>query len=230
MRPWCALLGSLVLALVGAGCVGTPIPQPPALDPPDADLIRHEDFGTFAQLVGEAGAVVPGATLWAMNLDGTLDPETTVAEADGSFMLSFFAIPGHEVRVQARDGDDRSRPVDLLVPRGEVVRATEGCLALEPALEVRLAAAVAVGASETRVVRVSNRCAGEAVFDVALRRPSDAWRVVTPGPFSVPSGGAADVEVAFAPLSAGLHEEIVFLALSAPALDRRPITLSGEGR
>jgi hypothetical protein len=222
-----ALRSLLVLA---AGCVGTPIPQPPALDPPDADRIAYEMAGSITVLVGGPGAVLPGTTLWGVNLDGVLDPQTTVVNADGSFSLGVFALPGQELRVQTRDGDERSRPVDLRVPRGEIVRRTEACLTLEPALELRRPA-IDVGMLDRQRVRLTNGCEAEVVIDeVVLRRPSDAWSVATPGPITLPAGASSDLEVVFQAPSAGLHEEILFVVIGAPEADRRPITLSGEGR
>lgn len=223
------VLGGLVVLALATGCVGTPIPQPPALDPPDAERIAYEMVGSSTELVGSPGAALPGTTLWGVNLDDVLDPQTTVVNADGSFSLAVFALPGQELRVQTRDGVDRSRPVDVLVPRGEIVRPTEACLTLEPALELRRA--VDVGAPDPQRVRVTNGCGAQVVIDeVALRRPSEAWSVATPGPITVPVGASADLEVVFQPPRVGLHEEILFVVIGAPEVDRRPITLSGEGR
>ena len=221
----------LAFALAVAGCVGTPVPQPPALDPPDATRIVHEMVGSVPELRGEPGAAEPGTTLWIVNLDRADDPVTAIVEPDGSFSVFVLAMAGEELRVQARDGDDRSRPLDLLVPRGEIARPTEGCLALEPALELRLADPVDVGATSAGTVRVSNECGAEVRLDaVELRRPSSAWTVETPGPVAIPAGGATDLRVRFAPGSAGSDEEILFLRVGAPDVDRRPITLSGVGR
>jgi hypothetical protein len=68
------------------------------------------------------------------------------------------------------------------------------------------------------------------IDEVVLRRPSDAWSVATPGPITLPAGASSDLEVVFQAPSAGLHEEILFVVIGAPEADRRPITLSGEGR
>lgn len=221
-------LGSLLV--LATSCVGTPIPQPPALDPPDADRIAYEMAGSLTALVGAPGAALPGTTLWGVNLDDVLDPQTTVVNADGSFSLAVSALPGQELRVQTRDGDDRSRPVDLLVPRGELVRPTEDCMRFEPARELRRPA-IDVGVADRQRVRLTNGCGADVVIDeVVLRRPSDAWSVATPGPITVPAGASTDLEVVFQAPRAGPYEEILFVVVGAPEPDRRPITLSGEGR
>ncbi|NLS77224.1 MAG: hypothetical protein GXY76_08200 [Chloroflexi bacterium] len=75
-------------------------------EPPDAarvqvggaDDVGGADADGFAPVVGQAGAVPAGATVYALNLE-TLDFATATATAEGSFQARLFAPPGATVQV-----------------------------------------------------------------------------------------------------------------------------------
>ena len=71
---------AMSLALLCAGCVGTPVPQPPAHQPPDATLVMVEAAGTSVPvLVGGPGAAEPRTELWVVPLDQPVDDRRQVA-------------------------------------------------------------------------------------------------------------------------------------------------------
>ena len=215
------------LALV-VGCVGTPVPQPPAHQPPDPAAVRSETSSTGApEVIGEAGAAEPGTTLWAVALDQTTDPVTSTVEADGSFRTGLFVPDGEEVRLQVRSDAGRSRPVDLRVPiAGEIVRPTEGCLLLAPELELD---PTPVGEPATGAITVENACAAPArIAAASLRRPAPEWAIGR-APFDLAPGETVELAVRLIPDAPGAFEAILFLQVEAPSTDRRPVTLLGAG-
>lgn len=220
---------AIIVLLCATGCVGTPLPQPPALEAPRAERIDYDVTGSTLRFFGAPGTVAPGIpTLWVVDLDAAEDPLLVPVAADGSFASGLAVRDGDEIRMQARDGDARSRPVDVRVPvSGEIVRPTEGCLLLDPPFELRFDDTSA-GAGSEGVILVTNTCGVEARIETAdLRRPA-RFAVSTTVPLVIPDGGSAELTIEFTPGSSGLHEEILFLQVSSPEADRRPITLEGS--
>lgn len=94
-----------------AACLGTETGNPP-LEPVELDrnLLTFNDEGESVQVVGSAGAVMPGgANVQFTPLDGS-PAFRVVSEADGSFLIEqpFTA----EVRLQAIEGRSRSDVFD----------------------------------------------------------------------------------------------------------------------
>jgi len=224
-------LAAAALLLAGA-CTGSPVPEPPNVDPPDLGRVEGMPGSSGSSfVVGAPGAAAPDTTLWAVNLDGTLAPSTGMVAADGSFSVPLFFADGDEVRLQVRDAEgDRSVPVDAVAPAMTAApRSLADCLRLEPPLELDFGA-VDVGGEATDVIRVTNDCGAEATVALRLRVGGGAFALVTGGPLAVTDGEAADVTVSHGPSSAGPSEEILFIEASAPSADRRPVTLIGEAR
>ncbi|NOY93984.1 MAG: hypothetical protein GXP55_22605 [Deltaproteobacteria bacterium] len=209
------------ILILAAGCVGTPVPEPPNLTPPDPALVEV-NVGSVPGITGQPGALEPGTELWIANLDN-MDPPTRIpTRDDGSFRDdSFVAAPGQELRLQARRGAERSIPVDVRAGGGEVMRPTAGCLVLRPALELNLDDPE----TASRVV-IENGCGVDArIDDIRLRAPSASIRVDTAPPLMIPDGASANITLSLLPDATGLTEEVLILDVSAPETDRRPVTV-----
>jgi len=221
MRVLVRLIAALLLCVLPA-CVGTPVPQPPALEEPDPTQLFNASTGGF---IGGPGAVPEGDQLWIAPLDVPVDPVLTPVEPDGSFTSSLSVEPGQEVRIQARGGEGRSRPIDLIASNpAEIVRATEGCLLLDAEL---LFPTTRAGDSAERNLRVSNECGSDVTLTLALRRADAQWDTGAPGAMTIADGEARDLPITYRPDTIGLNEEILFVEVTAPEADRRVVTLSG---
>jgi hypothetical protein len=222
-----------LLVFAFAGCTGSPVPEPPNLEPPALDRVTATPGSSGSTVVsGTAGAVAPGTMIWGANLETNDPPSITPAGADGSFVLPLAWADGDEIRLQVRDTDDnRSRPVDVIVPGIiEPVRPLAGCLTLDPPLELDLGT-TSVAAPETGAVAIDNGC-GSTVTIVAVRSRSGstAFETSVAAPFDVADGASATVDVTFRPATTGPEEEILFLEVSAPSTERRPVTVIGIAR
>ncbi|RLB65410.1 MAG: hypothetical protein DRI90_02110 [Deltaproteobacteria bacterium] len=226
-QRWLVAL-TLVLAAACAGCGISPKPQPPI---PGSgfdfgQVITHET-GTFGPkaIEGGPGAASPaGAVVRAVNLELPEDPVDGIIADDGSFEVELTLLEGNEVRLQIIDGDDRSEPIDVVVGPDDTSptlawRALDDCLSLTPPLEI--------DSSVAQTIELHNGC-GEVVtlIEPYLRRPVTGLTVGTGGtwPTQVDGDSAISVPVQFqAPT--GTLEEVVFIEVTAPAADRRPITV-----
>lgn len=220
------------IALLAGACTGSPVPEPPNLDPPDLGRIEGMPGSSGTTVItGAAGAAPAGTILWAVNLDGTGPPATTAVGDDGAFTVPLLFADGDEVRMQVRDADgERSAPVDAVAPAMTLAeRALADCLLLEPAGELDLGT-VTVGEEATDVVRVTNDCGAEATLDVRLRVAGGPFGLSPSGPLALADGDAADVAVTYRPTGPGSSEAILFIEASTPSADRRPVTLVGEAR
>lgn len=233
-RGWQAAVVASIA--IGAGCIATPVPEPPNLEPPEIESFQVEvsrQVGTIL-IAGAPGAVEPETVVWGVDLDTADPPATTTAVADGSFALTLTAAEGDELRLQYRCEAVRSDPVDALVTGAgglerSVVAADLACVELAPALELDLGAAE-LGGEAAGSIEVRNDC-GEAIRVSAarLRVETGPFELVTAPPLDVAAGGVADVEVRFGPTAAGLAEEVLLLEAGAAAVDRRAVTLFGQG-
>lgn len=226
------LLALGVLAL--AGCGVDPLPEPPAAPKLVGDVVTDACPVCDGQTRIHAGpgSVVDADTIWVADLDQPLPIVTAPVANDGSFEVFFDAIEGDELRLQARRGDLRSAPVDLLMPASGVLepapRPLADCftLAAELALDD-----TAVAQSSTATIRVEHTCSGALTVDsIALRAPSADLGVSAPGtPLVLAPGDFVDVAIDFHPTTTGLREEVLIVEVSAPAADRRAVTLFGRG-
>lgn len=227
------VMRGLVFMAVGLlwGCTGKPVPEVPSLAPPNPDEI---DFMSGTSVPGDVrggpGAVEPGAQVWLAPLDQPVAPTVAAAAADGSFATMMMVFPGEEVRIQARLDDLRSDPVDVLVGAGAIVRPSADCLTLSPALELAMGE-VAVGDSATASIEVDNACGAEVqIGGIRLRAPSTSVFIDTIGPLVVADGTTGTIDITFRPDASGLSEEVVILDVTAPEMDRRPVTVFGFGQ
>ncbi|WP_437627992.1 hypothetical protein [Sorangium sp. So ce1151] len=228
-------LAVLLVACV-AGCGVNPIPEPPAapeLGDVTGDVCMVCDTGPV-DLAGGPGSATNADAVWAVNLDGTAPPAVAEVGADGSFFLSPDVRLGDEVRVQARRGEHRSAPVDLVVADGVLERAPRplaDCFHVEPELELPDTAAFEVS---TVALRLEHSCADPLAIDaIALRAPAaDLALPGGPAPVVLAPGEPLDVRVEFRPRASGLREEVLLIEASSPAVTavtRRAVTLFGRG-
>ncbi|MGK3991011.1 hypothetical protein WME99_48640 [Sorangium sp. So ce136] len=232
-------LAVLLVACV-AGCGVNPIPEPPAapeLGEVTGAVCMVCDTGQV-DLAGGPGSATDADAVWAVNLDGTAPPAVAEVGADGSFVLSPDVHLGDEVRVQARRGEHRSAPADLVVADGVLERAPRplaDCFHVEPELELP---DTAIGEVSTVALRLEHSCADPLAIDaIALRAPA-ADLAVQGGPSGGPSpvviapGEPLDVRVEFRPRASGPREEVLLIEASSPsvtAVTRRAVTLFGRG-
>jgi hypothetical protein len=223
-----------ILAGLAAGCVVSPVPQPPPLGldvegtTMDVDACPACDV-RLVEVRGPAGSVTgDGVELWVVNLDSTARPQTHPVEDDGSFAVMLEAAPGQELRFQARREEQRSDPVDIVgAEDGSVTlvsHALEPCFSLEPRLELDFG--VLAG---PRSIDLASDCEAEVEIEVRLRAPSTAF-VIGESPSSLSSGEAGALTVTRpSGMPDGLTEEILFVEVVAPERDRRAVTLIATG-
>jgi hypothetical protein len=226
---------------LGAGCLGSPQPDPPNLDPSRLGTIP--DVNMEIELVGAPGSATGsgdgltattttgGLSVWFVNLDDA-EPARTVAVApDGSFSLSAVGVWGDEVRLQVRLGHERSEPHDVVLadPLGAAPRPLAGCLRTTPSHELSLGAAPSDGAQVEGDITIANDCADLVTLDWSMRVPGSPFAIVA-APRSLAPGEDGVVTVRFT-ASAGVRvaEEILFMRGSGPAEERRPFTLRAVG-
>lgn len=206
------------------GCVGTAVPQPPNLDPVDPDLIVGmipEMAGAPLDLVGQAGAAAAGAELWIWDLGAATPPAVFPIEADGSFSISLPA-PRGPLRMQARDGDSRSPPLDVVAsPGGTLELARPACLLVGRELFLTEA--------RTAELPIVNDCDSDAILGATRMRAGEAFTIERPAELTLPPSSQAELRLA-APGDAAA-EEILLIELE---LDRTTylfaVTLSAPAR
>ncbi|XYI03983.1 hypothetical protein ACMHYB_11310 [Sorangium sp. So ce1128] len=226
---WIAVL----LVACGAGCGVNPIPEPPAapeLGDVIGDVCMVCDRSTV-DLAGGPGSATNADVVWAVSLDRTAPPAVADVGADGSFALALEAYLGDEVRVQARRGEHRSAPADLVVADGVLKgapRPLADCFHVEPELELP---DTAVGEVSTVALRLEHGCADPLAIDaIALRAPAADLAVQGgPAPVVLAPGEPLDVRVEFRPRASGPREEVLLIEASSPASTRRAVTLFGRG-
>lgn len=225
MRSWVTGCFGTLVALLLAGCVMSPIPEPPQATFIVDKVITENTQGmrSLGIITGDPGAASPvGATIRVFNLDAQYSPVDGQVEANGSFMLDLEVDEGDELRFQIITDEYRFDAIDLVAGPPNTVpvlaeRPLADCLLLEPAAEIDLAA--------TQTVVVENTCENDVQLEApSLRAPltgieigSDrSWpEVVTPG-------GSITVDVQVDP--DWDIEDIFFITVITPELDRRPIT------
>jgi hypothetical protein len=189
---------------------------------------------TGGSLFGAPGAVSPGATLRAYNLDNAQPPSEVLAAPDGSFEMLLDMLPGDEIRLQAILDGARSKPLDVVI--GESIgvpspasRPLAACLTTADEISFGV---LSEGSDVERPVTLSNACA----FDITLaaiemRRPVAGLSVVTEAPPIVIEAGSSyawTVHVQASPGISGEIEDVVIVEVDAPERDRRPITLRAD--
>lgn len=229
---WRGAVVSALLAVLLGGCVVSPQPSPPVHEPIlDGGLVGVSgDVMVLVdqiRLQGQAGAVTPAeGVIVVTNLD-TLDaPVLADVNPDGSFVATLTARTEHVLRMQVKQGELRSEPVDLLLA-GSPISGTQRtldhllCLEIEPDAWVSFE-----GAGGSRDVVVRNTCAGDVSIEAPHLRRGDAPFSVSPeAPFVVPAGGSTLVTVR-ADGDGEELEDVLFLDVTAPDPGRRALTLT----
>lgn len=237
------LLGLLVLGalIAAAGCVTSPVPQPPPLELdvtlvtapgcPDCGGLTIE--GSPGAVIGDLGVPgsVPQAVIWIVNLDTTSQPVIEPLAEDGSFEVTPDGSSGDTFRLQARTEDERTEPVDIEILDDNQIALVEhpldGCLSIEPPLELDFESD---DPGSRRQVVIASTCGDELLLEPPrLRAPNDGFGIE--GELSrLGSGEDATLTVEYSDTAPnGVVEEIFFIEVSSPERDRRAITLiAGE--
>lgn len=238
------ILGALGAAIVLAGCLGTETGNPPTdpEDPPEEQeppeleedrLHGMPDVGLGAMTVtvwgisGETGAVDPAeGTVVVTNLDNAEPPVRTDVRDDGTFSLEAAGEDGDVFRIEAIVEGVRSDPVDRRANEEDrelqpVMRPLADCFVTDP--KARLAF---TGDARDAQVAIDNGCDERLELETPrLRTDRSDFAVEPTEAFELAPDATANVEVRLQEeLSEGDHA-ILFIEVTSPQRDRRPVTL-----
>ncbi|XXT23185.1 hypothetical protein WME94_16755 [Sorangium sp. So ce429] len=220
-----------LLAVLLGGCVVSPQPSPPVHDPIlDGGLIGVSGEISILKnqisLEGKPGAVDPAEGLLVVtNLDTTDAPVLGEVNEDGSFLVTLTASAQEVLRLQVKQSERRSTPVDLLLA-GSPAGSTERVLDHLPCLEIEPRAWVALEGGGARDIIVRNTCADDVSVDAPrLRREGGPFSVSPAAAFVVPAGESTLVSVR-ADGGGVEREDVLFLDVTAPEPGRRALTLT----
>ncbi|NUP12680.1 MAG: hypothetical protein HOW73_42110 [Polyangiaceae bacterium] len=219
----------LFIAALLAGCGVNPLPVPPELGGEISGSTCLPCDGTI-RVAGEPGSAKNADAVWLVNLDRQSEPLLVPVANDGSFEALMDALPGDEIRLQARRDELRSVPLDLVATVDAVLepaaRPLADCFVVEPELELDDAT---VGATSFATLTLSHDCDTSLTIDsIALRAPAPAFEIAAPvAPFVLAPGETTTVTIQLTPEAAGLVEEVLLIEVSSPEPDRRPVTLFG---
>lgn len=221
----------LLLGLLGlAGCNISPVPSPPA-EQPDLDgdglgLTGPESIDMdIVSFDADPGTVdPPEGVVVVTNLSTDDAPSVVAVREDGSFSIGLSALPTHRIRFQVV-AETRSEPVDFEIDAtlsgGTIVQPVLTCLTLDPSAWVGLD-----GGDDARSIVVRNDC--EEAVNLApplLRRGQGGFSFTPTGSSTLEPG-----EVGFVTVrsngDAPEVEDVLFLDVSGPAVERRAITIS----
>ncbi len=206
-RWWRALAFAL---LVLPGCIGTPAPDPPDLREVEVSIPPAAPGSIGFDVLGGPGAVAPGATVWAAGFFADDPPATVVADSAGAFQLTVIGHSGRPaLRLEVRQGDARSAPVDLLGATGRNPAARlprTACVGLEETFELRGAGSV--------VAVLANDCAEPVT--VLTAAPRRAGLSVAGGVFpqEVAAGTSLTLELTYD--GAAAFDDLVIVDLRFP--------------
>ncbi|MGK3964615.1 hypothetical protein WMF38_10615 [Sorangium sp. So ce118] len=219
-----------LLSVLLGGCVVSPQPSPPVRDPIlDGGLVvvngEPSVLVTQISLEGMPGAVVPAEGLLVVtNLDTTDAPVLGEVNEDGSFLVTLTAATQEVLRLQVKQSERRSAPVDLLFA-GSPAGSTERVLDHLPCLEIEPRAWVALEGGARDII-VRNTCADDVSIEAPrLRREGGPFSVSPAAAFVVPAGESTLVSVR-ADGGGVEREDVLFLDVTAPEPGRRALTLT----
>lgn len=218
-----------LLAVLLGGCVVSPQPSPPVHEPIlDGGLIGvPESFVQQDQisLQGQPGAVEPAeGVVLVTNLDSLDAPVLAEVADDGSFLVTLTASEEHVLRIQAKQGERRSAPVDVVLA-GSPISGTHRVLDHLPCLEIDTWVSFEGGAG-ARDVAVRNTCAEDVAIEAPrLRRGAAPFSVSPAAAFVVPAGETGLVTVR-ADGGGVEREDVLFLDVTSPEPGRRALTLT----
>lgn len=212
-----------------AACVATETGNPSlSIDPTAIEGMVLQDepmlpLPPTTEIRGRPGGVDPPrgeVFIWA--LETVSPPARAPVAADGSWEATIPVGSGAPLRLQVRDGDVVSQPVDARVfdPDGFVLTVpANACVHLSP----EATAPVPRAGGEVRV-RVLNECDHSVTRERArLRVPSAELSVVDDGALALEPGTMVDIVVT----SAGTpsEENILLVPIEGPAAELRAISL-----
>jgi hypothetical protein len=224
------------LSLVIASCSVSPRPEPPPVEQPptlDTDGVSLFVCGPSCDMAGVAIHGAPGtvshtnARGWAVNLDQQSPPVSFEVEDDGGFKVGIEGTVGSEFRLQLQLGDLRSKPLDFVLSsesETQIIpsdRALSDCLTVDPPDSL----GIPTPGPTLSTLTVTNHCGEPVHVERVAMRVSDAAYAVrsAAGPFDLADGAASTVEVELTDATG--DDEILFVEVSGPTYDRRPITL-----
>ncbi|WP_434047099.1 MULTISPECIES: hypothetical protein [Sorangium] len=218
-----------LLSVLLGGCVVSPQPSPPVHEPIlDGGLIGvPESFVKQDQisLQGQPGAVEPAeGVVLVTNLDSLDAPVLAEVADDGSFLVTLTASEEHVLRIQAKQGERRSAPVDVVLA-GSPISGTHRVLDHLPCLEIDTWVSLEGGAGARDVV-VRNTCLEDVAIEAPrLRRGAAPFSVSPAAAFVVPAGETGLVTVR-ADGGGVEREDVLFLDVTSPEPGRRALTLT----
>lgn len=225
----------LPLLTLVAACAVSPQPEPPSIAAETVSILL--DGSGVARVLGDPGTVTPpGAVVVARNLDAPMDPGPVqvVSGPDGSFQLELAGMEGESVRLQAVEGDVRSRPIDLVGPppgmRPRPPMRPLPCFVVADGSYLDLGP-VLVGDVQSARAQLRNDCPGEVVVEGVFPRPGSPGVFAMSGapPVVIPPGTTRFFIVTFAPLEPGPVEALVDVRIGPPEPHLRPVTVIGLG-
>ncbi|WP_437290521.1 hypothetical protein [Sorangium sp. So ce406] len=218
-----------LLAVLLGGCVVSPQPSPPVHEPfLDGGLVGvPESFVQQDQISiqGQPGAVEPAeGVVLVTNLDSLDAPVLAEVADDGSFLVTLTASEEQVLRLQAKQGERRSAPVDVVLA-GSPISGTHRALDHLPCLEIDTWVSFEGGAGARDVV-VRNTCAEDVAIEAPrLRRGAAPFSVSPAAAFVVPAGETGLVTVR-ADGGGVEREDVLFLDVTSPEPGRRALTLT----
>ncbi len=222
-------LACLLLLLVTA-CAINPQPTPPNLDPAlvSLDHGEAERFFPGARIVGAPGSVlVPNGVIAAIPLDSDAPTAIEPINPDGSFDVSAAAGPGEEVRLETRNGNERSEPVDLVIGAGGLTAASRpfaDCLVLRLIEETDI-----LGVGGRLHFELGNACQETMTLSASLRTDPAGWDL-REVPASLESGETIEIEVGLDSTPAQVEQTLILDVESEDGTsDRRAGTFFAAG-
>ncbi len=226
---------ALLLASLSLGCAVSPQPEPvwhPLVDF-DLRLIALTVEGTQVRALGSPGAVSPGmGDLVVVDLDASGPAAQAAVAADGSFDVRVDAAQSDVLRLVVRTGDGWSEPIDVTHGARETLRVdfrSGDCTTRIPASSVQFGGLLgAMG--PVAGLALENGCA-TAVRIVTLElRAGDTGFAVDPSalPLTLAASETTTIDVRFAPPSAGLFTDVLFVGVEG-APEPIPVSLLGSG-
>lgn len=220
----------LIPLLLALGCTVGPQPVPPSFDPQvlvvaDTPAEAVQDAVTMRALVGAPGTVDPAeGVIVATPLDGAGPILVEPVRPDGSFELN---VTANELRLQARNGELRSEPIDVAIAGSElrVLAPRHECLSVTPALESDFGA-VRVGEAGELTLEVRNDCDFEVGLGTRFRE-GGLFEITSSISETLPPGASLSLQLRAIPTAEGAFEDTLFVDINPD--DRRVLTLFVRG-
>jgi hypothetical protein len=168
----------------------------------------------FVLVAGDPGAACARCEVSVVNLETEEARMEVPVAADGSFLLEPLGREGDVLRLETRDGDLRSAPLDVIVVIGrpDALEPAMGCLHVP--LRIDLAGA--------RTIEIENACDGSvSIRGLSLRRSAPI--VFDGSPRTIERGARSSVAIETS--GPGPIEDVLLVSITAPFEERRAISL-----